>query len=454
VNGSKDPGADVRQAIDAYHEGLVADRAAAAAQHEALTAAFQRAGILYDGAPMRTLLRPHLIARTEWETLRAASRRLIVLLSRVARRAFDGDVARLLDWLGTPDAERRWVALDPGTPDVVWSRLDAFCDGAAPRFIEVNSDAPAGFGYGDAMARAFESLPAFAALRRRILLRHPESAPALVEAVVGAFHAAGGRGVPRVAIVDFAEVKTRPDQELLREAFAARGIPCALADPRDCELRAGRLYAGAAPADVVYRRAVLSELVEPGREVADLFAAYEARAAVFVNSFRCRLAEDKALLALVTDEAHAGLLSQAERLFVASVVPWTRRLEERRTRLDGRSIELVPFVLAERERLVLKPTHGYGGRQVVIGSETPEPAWRRAVEASLGGPFVVQQRQAIPEQTFPVFDGGGLGFASLKLNVSPFYVGQADVGAVARVSRDSVINVGAGGGSVPTFVLD
>ena len=43
-----------------------------------------------------------------------------------------------------PAAEARWVALDPGEPDVVLSRLDAFLTPDGPRFIEINSDAPAG----------------------------------------------------------------------------------------------------------------------------------------------------------------------------------------------------------------------------------------------------------------------------------------------------------------------
>jgi hypothetical protein len=38
--------------------------------------------------------------------------------------------------------------------------------------------------------------------------------------------------------------------------------------------------------------------------------------------------------------------------------------------------------------------------------------------------------------------------------VNPFYAGRADVGAVARASRNSVINVSAGGGSVPTFTIE
>jgi hypothetical protein len=73
--------------------------------------------------------------------------------------------------------------------------------------------------------------------------------------------------------------------------------------------------------------------------------------------------------------------------------------------------------------------------------------------AGLSEPWVVQERVAIPEEPFPVVIGGALRFEALKVNVNPFYAAGADVGAVTRASRSSVINVSAGGGSVPTFVV-
>jgi hypothetical protein len=91
---------------------------------------------------------------------------------------------------------------------------------------------------------------------------------------------------------------------------------------------------------------------------------------------------------------------------------------------------------------------------VFVGDETEPAAWEKAVLGVLGAPWVVQERVSIPEEPFPVFDGGTLGFADLKVNTNPFYVRGAKSGAVTRCSRSSVINVSAGGGSIPTFVLD
>jgi hypothetical protein len=441
------------EAVERYHRLLEEDPQAAREQAEGLREAFRRERVTFAGEPLPTFLRPHFVARAEWEALRGQGVRVMEAAARVARFVFDGDVGRLCEFLGTPAAEAVWVALDPGRPDVVLSRLDAFLTPAGPRFIEINSDAPAGFGYGDRMARLFRELPVFREVERELPVAYQPSDEGLVRAIGARWRASGGTGRPRIAIVDWAEVKTRPDQEILREAFAARGFACVLADPREMDVAGGRLHAAGAPVDLVYRRAVLSELVQHESEVRTFLGAYRHRLCPFVNSLRCRLSEDKAFFAILTDEAFAHLLSEDEQALVAAALPWTRRVAERRTRKDGQEIDLVPFVVENRERLVLKPTHEYGGRSVFLGSETAPDEWEAAVITALEAPWVVQERVEIPEEPFPVLDDGSLEFVSLKVNANPFYVAGESVGAVTRASRSSVINVSAGGGSVPTFVV-
>jgi hypothetical protein len=442
----------VTSAADRFNALVRADPSAAAAQAESLAEAFRAAGILFAEAPMATFLRPHFVDRSEWDRLRESSRRLLELAARVARHVFEGDAGRLCHFLGTPEGEARLVALDPGEPDVVLSRLDAFATPQGPRFIEINSDAPAGFGYGDRMASVFQQLPLFRAFQARTPVRYLPSGESLVLSVVRLFEARGGKGIPRVGILDWADVKTRSDQQILRELFLARGFPCALLDPREVSVKDGRLLSPEGAIDLVYRRVVLSELVERENEVEPLLVAYRKGLAVFVNSFRCRLSEDKAFLAILTDEAFDPLLREGERAFLREVLPWTRKIAERTTRRKDKEIDLVPYVLARKDELVLKPAHGYGGASVVVGDEVEDAAWEKAVLSGLESPVVVQERVTIPEELFPVFEGGELRLEPRKVNVNPFYVSGAEVGAVARASRSTVINVSAGGGSVPTFV--
>ena len=277
------------EAIADYNRRVARDPAAALAQWSWLDDAFLREGITFAGAPMRTFLRPQLVDRAAWNALESAGRELLELAARVARHVFDGDAGRLCAHLGIPAGQARWMALDPGGPDVLLSRLDAFVTTAGPRFIEINSDAPAGFGYGDRMAEVFARLPLFRQFAADHAVRYVPSAPSLVKALLAEWTRRGGLGPPLVAIVDWAEVKTRPDQELLRPALEAGGARCVLADPREMTLRDGRLRAGADAVDVVYRRALLPELVEREDEVGPFLTAYREGRAVFVNSFRCGL---------------------------------------------------------------------------------------------------------------------------------------------------------------------
>jgi uncharacterized circularly permuted ATP-grasp superfamily protein len=441
------------EAIADYNLRVARDPAGALDQAAWLHQAFQEAGITFAGTPMRSFLRPHLVDRAGWEELQAAGGALLRLAAGVARRAFDGDAGRLCAHLGIPAAQARWMTLDPGGPDVVLSRLDAFLTPQGPRFIEINSDAPAGFGYGDRMAGVFRRLPLFQAFAAVHAVEYVPSAPSLVRAVLAEWARRGGGAAPNIAIVDWADVKTRADQEILRAAFLAEGGRCVLADPREMVLRSGRLCAGPEAVDVVYRRALLTELVEREEEVGPFLAAYRDGRAVFVNSFRCGLSEDKAFFGILTDEAYAGLMTEADRELVARTVPWTRRVEERRTLKDGREVDLVPYVLSHAADLVLKPAHGYGGQSVLVGLEATPAAWEAAVEQALASPWVAQERVPIPREEFPVCEDARLTFEALGVNANPFYAAGAEVGAVARASRSAVINVSAGGGSVPTFIV-
>ena len=54
-----------------YNRRVEEDLRSARAQARWLEEAFRIAGITFDGQPMRTCLRPHFVARADWDALRA-----------------------------------------------------------------------------------------------------------------------------------------------------------------------------------------------------------------------------------------------------------------------------------------------------------------------------------------------------------------------------------------------
>jgi hypothetical protein len=85
-------------------------------------------------------------------------------------------------------------------------------------------------------------------------------------------------------------------------------------------------------------------------------------------------------------------MSAAELALVEKYVPWTRVLTDRQTTWGAKELELVQFVVDNRELLVLKEGLGMSGRQVLIGKHTGQSEWEAAVAvAAAAGTSVVQE---------------------------------------------------------------
>jgi uncharacterized circularly permuted ATP-grasp superfamily protein len=150
------------------------------------------------------------------------------------------------------------------------------------------------------------------------------------------------------------------------------------------------------------------------------------------------------------------LFSDDEREAIHAHIPWTRVVAERKTRYGDTTVDLVPFVVQEREKLVLKPNDEYGGKGIVLGWEVDAAGWERAVRTALSEPFVVQERVPIPSEPFPSIVDGRVVFAERILDTAPFaYQGAYVDGCMSRLSTAALVNVTAGGGSqTPTFLVE
>jgi len=184
--------------------------------------------------------------------------------------------------------------------------------------------------------------------------------------------------------------------------------------------------------------------------------AVQSGAVCMVNPFRCKLLHKKASLAVLSDERNVGLFSDDERQAIDAHIPWTRVVAERKTRHEDRQVDLVPFIIDQRERLVLKPNDAYGGAGIVLGWEVDGATWERAVRVALTEPFVVQERVPIPSEPFPSVVNGRVILADRILDSAPFaYQGTHVEGCMSRLSTAALVNVTAGGGSqTPTFVVE
>jgi len=261
---------------------------------------------------------------------------------------------------------------------------------------------------------------------------------------------------PRIAILDWREVPTYSEFVLFAEFARSQGLECVIADPREVEYRDGALLAEGAPVSLIYKRVLLSELVDRGGLDHPVIRAVRDGAVCMVNPFRCKLLHKKASLAVLSDERNADLFTPEERAAIAAHIPWTRRVEERRTEYGGKTVDLLPFCAERREQLVLKANDEYGGKGIVLGWETEPAEWEQTLQTAITEPFVVQERVGVPTEPYPSLVEGRVQLIDRFVDTDPFICnGEYMDGCLTRLSTAALLNVTAGGGStVPAFVVE
>ena len=445
----------LREAIDSYHELLTDDVAAdSQAQLEDQT---RRRGLMFGERPLCTVLRPRFMSAQQYDYLQARAGRILRAFD-VAYRAAIADSA-LRQQFGLTEWEEELVHHDPGfrDPSPV-SRLDAFFVGESEglRFTEYNAETPAGAGYNDVLAEMFYGLPVMAEFLREWEVRPLPARHHTLHALLDAHRQfSGSRALPRIAILDWAEVPTRSEFVLFKDYFERQGLACEIVDPAQCEYTGGRLMGATGPIDLIYKRVLITELVQRGGLDHPVMRAVRDRAVCMVNPFRCKMLHKKMSLAVLSDERNARLFGAEEREAIAEHIPWTRRIEERTTTHHGRAVDLLPYISANRETLVLKPNDEYGGKGILLGWETDQALWDSTIRAALDDPHIVQERIPLPTEPFPSMDGDTLRLADHMLDTAPYVAyGSFVDGCLSRLSTAALLNVSAGGGSsVPTFVI-
>jgi hypothetical protein len=365
----------------------------------------------------------------------------------------------LFDALALTDAERALVAIDPGYGTAsTASRLDSFILPGSLQFAEYNAESPAGLGYTETLVGVFESLDVTARFRERYSATAPALMAPMLDALLASYREWGGSArPPTIAIVDFRGVPTWAEFEMLQARFIDLGVPTVVCDPRDLVFDGRTLSVEGRHIDLVYRRCLINDIVDRPEDCRALIDAYRARAVCVANTLRCKLPHKKAFFSVLTEAEFTDLFDPADRATVAPHVPWTRLVREGRTEHDGEIVDLIPYIRAHRDGLVMKPNDDFGGHGVTLGWEADAAAWDATIARALGGQddaWVVQEKIQVRRELFPRFGpGSGAVIGDMLVDCAPYLFRGKLAGFLTRLSAGGLANVTSGGGQVPSFVV-
>jgi len=418
-----------------------------------LIAAQRELGLVFGNRPTCPFLRPHIIARSQYDEVSRASNVIALALEKVAERALRDD--ELLAVLGVTEREMKMARIDPGYSRLcVSSRLDSYLSDSGFQFLEYNAETPAGVGDQMQLEKALFGL----AHLKQLLAEHAHWRPAphrrLLQSLLDAYREWGGEAdYPQLAIIDWKGVATESEFRVLQEYFDGEGYRTIIADPRELSYDSQHLKAGDFRIDIVYKRVVIHEFLERCDEDHPLVRAYADKRICMANSFRTKLAHKKASFAILSDPAYVDLFTSEELEVLRRHIPWTRRVERCTTVFEEAKHDLIELIRRERERLVLKPNDDYGGHGVFIGWETSAEEWERAIELALQRPYVVQQRVPLKKIPIPTFSNR-VRLEGMFVDFNPFLFHNEVEGALIRLSNSSLLNVTSGGGQTALLVLE
>jgi uncharacterized circularly permuted ATP-grasp superfamily protein len=400
-------------------------------------------------------LRPFFLSPADEERVRVVAEAIADLAERVAAAALEDK--NLFAQLHLRPEEERLARLPAGYGRAsTASRLDAFLLPDSLKFAEYNGESPAGAGYAETLGEIFRELPVMGRFAQKYEVHSYPLSAKLLDALVTSYQDWGGSSdQPQIAIVDWKEVPTRSEFEILKMRFEKMGVPTVVADPRDLEFDGKRLAANEKKIDLVYRRVLINDIVARPGECSALVNAYAANAVCVANTFRCKIPHVKAFFAVLTDEQNGALFSHSERELIRRHIPWTRVVADVKTAHYGQTVELLDFLRKERENLVLKPSDEYGGSGVTLGWETGEGGWDAAIGRALSGKngvWIAQERIPVRREVFPyIAQLGKVDYRDMLVDFAPYLFLGKLCGFLTRLSATGLANVTSGGGQVPAF---
>ena len=415
--------------ISALSEGA-RDALAAEAQRRA-----SARGLMRGATPIPLVLSPCSLPRDELATLAGAARLLVSALVKVARELIERrpEKARLLFHHLSPLEREALATRWREAEELLLARLDWFVDkeGRA-QALEVNATIPAMPVYSDAAVRGWlEAVRPHASAAA-----NPQNAPWLIDALL---RVARRRAQPiEVQILHREGDPQRTELVALVALLLERGIAARTCTPANVALDGD-------PHRVLYRH-LFARHVDPESALGKAFLDPERHG--MWNRVDGWL-ETKGLFAELSLEQGADYLTQDERDAARTFVPWTRLLDD----IDD-------ALLKDGDSFVLKKSHDYGGKSVVIGCEAGPVAFARALASARRdepGSWVAQRLIDAPSIPRWMVQGDRAVRLPLHLDISTYaslVEGVPDGGSVCRAAPGRVVNIVGGGGVAPLFADD
>lgn len=331
------------------------------------------------------------------------------------------------------------------------ARIDIFYneETKAFRFCEFNTDGSSAMNEDRELNIALQQTLGYDWLAGRFRLQTFELFDSWAKASLRIYRETEGAvSHPYVAIVDFMESATNNEFEIFADSYRKFGAECEICEIRKLRYRDGKLYAESGRAvDLIYRRAVTSDIMKHYDEVSDFIQAVKEEAVCLIGDFTTQIVHNKVLYWILHHPMTREFLTEEENDYVKAHVPYTALM----------TAEDLPYedILSQKDRWILKPLDSYGSKGVFAGVEyESESRWREIVDAHREEGYLAQEFTK-PYQTRNIDFSGGADTDFIHVsNLTGLFVYDGEFrGLYSRVSRGEIISTQYSEIALPSVVV-
>ena len=404
---------------------------------------------LYHGGPLAWSFVPKIFSVRDTSYLAWIAETMGRIMDKLTRRYLEDASLRAL-FRFDPVLEAATTSPVPYEQLIPIARVDIFLDERTGdfKFCELNTDGSSGMLSTQEVTRAAAMSATARRFSRGRALYAYDTVGACADTVLACYRETpGAKERPAIAAVDYKESIAAEEMDEFTGAFAERGCDFRVADVRELTYENGVLADSQGPIDCVWRRVVISELLDKACPGADALmrAATEGRVPL-VGAMRTWPTATKTVFAVLHSPVAKEFLDADELEFVRRHVPATYLVDEKSDMARFR----------DREAWIAKPRDGYNSMGVTAGADCSDEEWERVLdEVRRVGGVVQEYVRPFATENLPGGAAGADADLAPYMNMEGLFLfNGAFAGVFTRCGTNAVIGEFTGRLNMPILVVD
>ena len=434
-----------------YCDGIRGQETAHAAESGKIREYLSASTAKYHDRVVRTLYVPKIFSDKEICYMREAITELYGIFDKVIAHYMQSAEYRQLFGF-EPELEELILHQPLYSVNIPMARIDLFLNEKTRdfKFCEFNTDGASAMNEDRELNSAFRLSKAYQTFSAKYPCRSFELFDSWVKEALKVYreYAKAHDAVPNVCITDFMENATTNEFYIFKEAFEKSGCRVSICDIRNLRYEDGVCYAqDGMPIDLVYRRAVTSDIMAHYDEVGAFLEAFRNDSFCLVGDFRTQIVHNKVLYKILHMKQTSEFLNKKQQLYIRNHIPYTVSLSDMFA-----DAALTEQVFTDKDRWIIKPEDSYGSKGVYAGVELDAEAWKQMVQSKRGEKYILQEFCTPYRTDNIVFDNDGFSWIDTS-NLTGLFVYNGQVaGIYSRISFEQMISTQYNEMALPTIV--